>query len=141
MSAHGNPSALNKALSVRALLILVDDLDAQGFNCGDISQTVIVAIGIAAKKIRSINGLDSKPTIACSIPDPLSELATYGLFIQKALTRKRLNTNMYMDFFQYLHHTKFRREMPRSGAFVGVRGRPQSRDGVCDGVFADDFGK
>ena len=26
-------------------------------------------------------------------------------------------------------------------SFVGVRGRPQFRDGVCDGVFADDFGK
>ena len=37
--------------------------------------------------------------------------------------------------------TEFRREMPRSGSFLGVRGRPQSRDGVCDGVFADDFGK
>ena len=37
--------------------------------------------------------------------------------------------------------TDFRREMHRSGSFAGVRGRPQSCDGVCDGVFVDDFGK
>ena len=37
--------------------------------------------------------------------------------------------------------TDFRREMGCSESFVGVRRRPRSRDGVCDGVFADDFGK
>ena len=30
---------------------------------------------------------------------------------------------------------------PSSESFASVRGRPRSRDGVCDGVFADDFGK
>ena len=39
--------------------------------------------------------------------------------------------------------TDFRREMGCSESFVGVRGSPRSAISlwVCDGVFADDFGK